>query len=202
MTDIMIDLETMGTGTRQIAIVSVGAIAFEAEGLPGTAGTAARSQIYHNVALQSCLDLGLKVTGDTIMWWLKQSAEARAGLSDPVPQPVKNVLDRLSEFCRAHLGRDGCVWSHGATFDVPILEEIYLLLGEKIPWRFYMVHDTRTIFDRTEKLPSVMSRVGGHNALADALAQARHLQRCTAMLRGSLRPPLAVGSIEEEEVAV
>jgi len=62
---LMIDLETMGN-VKNSAIVSIGAVEFNIEN--GDIG----EEFYAVVNLQSCLDKGMVVNGDTIYWWLNQ----------------------------------------------------------------------------------------------------------------------------------
>ena len=71
---LMLDLETMGNESHSV-ICSIGAVEFDI--ITGETGRA----FYEMVSLQSCLDLGLKVTGSTIEWWLGQNEAARKEVS-------------------------------------------------------------------------------------------------------------------------
>ena len=188
--DVMLDLETVGTSASP-AILSVGAYAFDPLGEPTEEppDDADPCAFYRNVRLQSCIDLGLLVDGATVMWWLGQGADARRALFAPDPVPVDNALDMLGRWFRANFDdQQSYVWSHGATFDVPILEEIYRRLPRRVPWFFSKVHDTRTLFDLCGyRLPKADERPGGHHALRDAWAQAAGVQWCWREARAALQ---------------
>lgn len=180
-TDVMVDLETMST-RGNAAFVSIGAVAFEPSGT--MVQKIGSSIFYQNVDLQSCMSLGLHVDASTIMWWLRQSDAARKALTDPTPQPVELVLKAFSQWYARVTSKESFIWSHGNSFDVPIISECYARIGMKTPWFFSRSHDTRTIFDYVgEKIPAADIRTGGHNSLFDAIAQAEHLQRCLSRLK-------------------
>ena len=132
----MVDLETMGNKSRA-AIISIGAVEFDIE-------TGETCDSFHaNVDLQSSLDVGLEVNGDTIEWWLQQSAEAR----ERVLEDTDSLGFVLSEFTRwfSELGRDVQVWGNSARFDLGILEDAYEALGWSVPWNFRCERDLRTL---------------------------------------------------------
>lgn len=70
MNNLMIDLETMGKN-KDAPIVSIGAVFFTPE--TGDIG----QEFYTVVSLESAMGQGATPDGDTILWWLKQSSEAR-----------------------------------------------------------------------------------------------------------------------------
>ena len=73
MNDLMIDLESMGKKPNA-PIVSIGAVFFNP--LTGELG----QEFYMAVSLESAMDQGAVPDGDTILWWLKQSSEARSAI--------------------------------------------------------------------------------------------------------------------------
>lgn len=180
MKNIMVDLETLST-TKRSAFVSIGAVAFDPD---GTSVPKNGSQtFYRNVDIQSSIDADREVSGDTIYWWLRQSEEARRSLINPAPIALAEALKDFEYWFKANTVRGSIVWSHGATFDVPIIEEAFTHFRLKAPWFFSNANDTRTIFRLADlKLPAADTRVGGHNSLADSIAQAEHLQLCLAKL--------------------
>jgi hypothetical protein len=110
---------------------------------------------------------------DTLAWWGKQSEKARRAL---------NGLDDLEESLiklAAFLPGDAKVWGNGPCFDISILEHAYLQLGLDIPWKFWNVRDCRTVLDMYEfargGLSKSMVKSLEHNALSDAIAQAKQL---------------------------
>ena len=93
--------------------------------------------------------------------------------------PLAESMDRFHKFAW------GCdqFWSHGATFDLVILEDIYRQLGKTFPWRFWQLRDTRSVFDLG--LDPEMPQNSKHNALADAKRQAIGVQNIYAKLRNA-----------------
>ena len=75
------------------------------------------------------------------------------------------------------------VWSHGAGFDVIILEWYFRKIEKAIPWSFWEVRDTRTLFDIG--INPNRATVTAHNALADAVDQAQGVQKIYRTLRSS-----------------
>ena len=176
----MLDLETFGT-RGDTAIASIGAVAFDPHG--NRVPASGVDVFYANVDLQSCIDLGMRVDGSTVAWWMKQSDSARSGLFSPEPKDINLVLRMFTQWYKGVTNRGSFVWSHGATFDVPIITEACLKAKLTSPWQFWSAHDTRTLFDLVGiKLPSADTRTGGHNSLADAIAQAKHVQLCMSKL--------------------
>ena len=72
MKHVMLDLETMGNGPRA-AIVSIGAVFFDP--LTGELG----AEFEAAIDLRSSAKSG-EIDPDTVLWWLGQGEEARAGL--------------------------------------------------------------------------------------------------------------------------
>src|ERR1700752_755293 len=70
MKHVLLDIETMGNTSRS-AITSIGAVQFDLN--TGEIG----EKVYTRVDLQSCLDVGLTMNADTVMWWMKQTDAAR-----------------------------------------------------------------------------------------------------------------------------
>lgn len=185
-TDVMLDIETLSTAPNA-AILSIGAVAFELWGDGPLSGTGVYSFLT-NIELQSCLFYGQKADGGSFKWWMAQEDKARAALFDPEPLAMHQALaqfrDWYEEFGPARL------WSHGANFDVPILDSAYRAMGfDSPPWQYNAVRDTRTLFhvagapwdDWFEEM-----RVGTeHNALDDALTQVLMVQRAWRMVRQS-----------------
>ncbi len=194
--DIMVDLETMGTDTGS-AFVSLGAVAFDLQkpySPPGPGLT-----FYRNIDLQSSLDIGRTINGDTVYWWMSRSQEARESLMTPKPLPLKLVLQQFCEWYLAHHTRyQTCIWSHGLTFDVPMIADAMRQVGMKTPWFFSNANDTRTILRKAGiKMPSADERAGGHNALSDAVLQVEYLLKAMAIIDGKV-----ASTVPEEPEAI
>lgn len=161
-TDIMADLETWGTEPGS-AIAAIGACVVGEPDLT----------FYTTITLQSCLDAGLRVSGSTVEWWLRQAPEAQAALLvDQVD--LESALYQFSAWYHdRQLGRGARLWGNGANFDPVLLESAYRAVGQAIPWKFYEVACYRTMKGLVSfKAPKPTV---AHHALYDALAQAEHL---------------------------
>jgi len=159
---VMLDLETMGTAGDS-SIIAIGAVAFDKD--------AVKERFYINVSLQSCIDAGMVVDGSTVIWWMKQSDEARAVFSDDAPT-LACALSQFSDWFASVNG--GQVWGNGAAFDNVILSTAYKKVGLTQPWKFWDDKCYRTV---KGLYPNVkLNRVGTyHNAVDDAESQALHL---------------------------
>lgn len=167
MTHCMLDLETWGTRPG-CSIRSIGAVIFD----PWQSGLEA--EFYANVDWESCASAGLTVDPGTAEWWESQSPEARAHLQD-TRLTLDYALTLVSAFWRAN--RATFIWGHGASFDPPILEACFRAVGAPVPWKFWDIRDTRTLFDLAGVSLKDFPRAGTHhNALDDAKHQALAVQ--------------------------
>jgi DNA polymerase III epsilon subunit-like protein len=168
MPHLMIDLETMSTDPNA-AITQIGAVAFDP-----SRGPLAASFDRH-VCLESCIRAGMKIDGGTICWWLTQAEGARSGFThgQRSAQAIDTALSELATWVDLTFGAGGPegVWSHGATFDLPILASAFSrVLGRAVPWRYTADRDTRTLFALAgASLPQLAGPSVGveHDALDD-----------------------------------
>lgn len=160
-THCMIDLETLGTRPGSV-ILQIGAVRFKPCADPGTEIQDQRKWTLH---IENQRRYGFTIDGETIAWWMRQSDDARALFAERDVCPLKDALEDLSAFATG-LG----IWSHGASFDIPMLEEAYKRYGLRAPWHHKAVRDTRTLFWLQE--PKWPNNQNKHDALADAMCQA------------------------------
>jgi 3' exoribonuclease, RNase T-like len=188
-TDVMIDLETLDV-LPTATILSIGAVKFDPFG--DDVNDPCAIKFYTRVDVDSCDRLGATVSQSTLDWWANQSAAAQEEAFNPNDRiDVINAMDQLYKFCWGAKR----VWSHGAGFDVTILEWYFRKIGKAIPWSFWEVRDTRTIFDIgiNPNRPPVLA----HHALEDAWNQAVGVQnvynklRTASSVNGELFQPLA-----------
>ena len=128
------------------------------------------------------MDQGAKPDGDTILWWLKQSAEARSAICTDDTHNIDEALYELSDFISRNSDNPRYlkVWGNGANFDNVILRTAYERAGRICPWQFWNDSDVRTMvllgkqlgFDPKHNMP--FDGVA-HNALADAHHQAKYV---------------------------
>ena len=161
---VMLDLETMGNGANS-AIIAIGAVAFDDMGI--------NSRFYEQVSLASCVSIGLECDASTIMWWMRQSDEARSSFRDnDKADHIRGVLARFAKWFVDVGGVE--VWGNGAAFDNAILSNAYRKSGAVQPWKFWNDKCYRTIKGLHPDVS--LERVGTHhNALDDAESQAKHL---------------------------
>jgi hypothetical protein len=190
LSDIMIDLETLATSPNA-SVLTIGAIRFDPFNNDIDSPTC--EKLYLKVDLDSCDELGLEVNDDTIAWWGQQSKEAQdEAFSAEGRIHIREAFDKLYKFCWGAKR----VWSHGASFDTVICENIFRKLNKACPWSFWQVRCTRTLFDIgiDPKRPPVLK----HHALEDAWNQAvgvqnvfKALRTASSGLNGKLFMPLA-----------
>jgi hypothetical protein len=176
-TDVMIDLETLDV-LPTATILTIGAVKFDPFG--DELSEASMVKFYTRVDVDSCDKLGATVSPATLEWWAQQSKEAQDEAFDPQDRAdIHTALDQLYKFCWGAKR----VWSHGAGFDVVILENYFRKINKAIPWQFWEVRDTRTIFDIgiDPKRPPVLK----HHALEDAWNQAVGVQNVYRTLRSA-----------------
>lgn len=166
---VAIDLETLSTSPAAV-MLSIGAVAV-------CESTGTRLQFYAATSVDS--QPGRKTDASTLIWWDKQSTEARKAFdyahSEDCP-PLSQALDQLTDWL-GKLGEthDVYVWGNGADFDIGILSHAYKEISNFVPWDFRKVRDMRTLYDLTLRFGLTISvpRVGTHhNALDDAQFQA------------------------------
>jgi len=166
MIRIMLDLETLGTRPGA-AITAIGAVAFK-----GPRDSC--NQFYQTIDLKSAVECGLKIDADAVLWWMKQSNEARAEFS----KESKGIGQVFMDF-RAWIEQfpaDTEIWGNGSDFDNVLLAEAYQILGYPVPWNFRQNRCYRTMRKLFHTIP-FSKPDNPHNALEDAIAQAVHLMR-------------------------
>ncbi|MFA5048718.1 MAG: 3'-5' exonuclease [Patescibacteria group bacterium] len=162
MKDIMLDLETMSTGSYA-AIISIGAVYFDGDKLG--------QRFYETVSLESVMAAKFSIDASTILWWMRQSDEARKefGKSN---KSIMIVLDEFSSFCKK---RDNVrIWGNGSDFDNVILGNAYRVFKMDIPWKYTNNRCFRTV-KNIHPLKIYPDTHNAHNALSDAVWQAECL---------------------------
>lgn len=135
MKHVMLDLETMGTSPG-CAIVSIGAVQFD------LATGALGRKFYCSIDVNTCIEAGLKIEGDTLMWWVKQSDYARAKLQED-PKNLAAALYQFKMFIEQN--ELTIVWGNSASFDCGILAACYRALKLSVPWMYIHEKCYRTI---------------------------------------------------------
>jgi hypothetical protein len=157
---LMVDLETLDTRTSA-TILTLGAVRFDPY------SDAPMKELYLRVDIDSQDKLGCTVSDDTLKWWNQQDTSIMEEAFDPRNRiPINEVMNQF----HALAWNCDAFWSHGATFDLMILQNIYDKLERAYPWNFWQMRDTRTLFDIG--FDPEMPQGSKHNALEDAKRQA------------------------------
>jgi hypothetical protein len=168
--DIMLDLETLAT-TADAVILSVGAVRFDLDS--GFVFDAPGDAFYRAISIDS--QHTRKISGSTLGWWAKQSDAARAVFTE-TNCTLGKALAELTNWFDPQPGTMPNVWSNGADFDLPMLNHAYDQLGLTPPWQPYAGRCYRTFKNLPGARAIKVERQGlHHNALDDAIYQARHL---------------------------
>lgn len=172
---VMVDLETMGSNSNA-PIVSIGAVFFNPDN--GSMG----AEFYTVVSLESSMLFGGAPDAGTIIWWLKQSSEARSAIAMADTMPLIDALELFSDFIseNSDAGSDVQVWGNGASFDNVILRSSYDRANIECPWKFRNDRDVRTMTELGKAIginPRYDIPFDGdmHNALSDARHQVKYV---------------------------
>lgn len=178
MKHVMIDCETLGT-TADAVIMSLGAVKFNID-----TNEIDDDAFYASISIESNLQLGRRISEPTVLWWLQQEPAAQAVFHEP-KQTLEAALASFSDWL-VHSKR--FVWSKGADFDLPLIAHAYTQLGMDIPWQFWNSRCARTVLKlpHANRVPTPENTLK-HNALQDAVAQARHVQAVMQYL-SALKP--------------
>jgi hypothetical protein len=134
-THLMLDIESLSTRPGAI-VTSAALVRFSDE-----------AHVSLNLSIPEQQALGLETDPETVAWWGRQDPVAWS-LATQNPLPLASVLPYLATWINwAVDGTDFLIWCHGATFDCPLLGEIYRRANVACPWQFWQVRDTRTLYD-------------------------------------------------------
>lgn len=194
MKHVMIDLESMGQSALA-AIIAIGAVAFDP-----TTGKLGES-FYCVVDLQSSMNAGMTIDASTVLWWLKQSDEARKALQSP-GAPLLEALMDLEAFLKqvSPNRKELIVWANGASFDFPILATAFRAHKARLPWDFWNERCARTLIGVARTLFGYQKPVidgTAHNALDDATFQAQIVMEILAKLSATTLVTIAENLREE-----
>lgn len=135
---LMVDIETMGDMFNS-PIISIGAVEFDI-----LTGKTYR-EFYMPVSLKSSLDLGTKPNADTILWWMKQSDDARKTITENKSFNIQYVLKEFRDFIYELKPENLQIWGNSNSFDLGTIANSFGLLGQDIPWKYSLERDVRTL---------------------------------------------------------
>jgi len=161
---LMVDLETLAVSPNAV-VLSLGAVHFDPY------GTGHSDSIYFKIDIDDQDALGREVDPGTLEWWGRQDPAIMEEAFSPDDRiPLVEAMDRFHKF----VWNSSAFWSHGATFDLVILENIYRQLNKPLPWNYWQLKDTRTLFDLGQD--PEMPQGSKHDALQDAIRQSVGVQ--------------------------
>lgn len=156
----MVDLETLDVKSTA-TVLTLGAVRFD------PFSNSPMKELYLRVDIDSQDKLGCTVDDNTLKWWNQQDVSIMEEAFDPRDRiPIHEVINQF----HALAWNCDAFWSHGATFDLMILQNLYDKLGRTYPWQYWQMRDTRTLFDIG--YDPDMPQGSKHNALEDAKRQA------------------------------
>lgn len=162
MSSLMIDLEGLATGP-DTTILTIAAQTFDPFGTGWY-----DKHYYARVTLES--QENRAIDNGTIAWWATQPDHAREeAFNEQDRIPLGQALDELAKF----IWQSRLIWSQGPTYDMNILEHAYKSYCKPLPWKYFQVRDSRTVFSLwpDQPIPST-----SHHALEDCRRQIDMLQ--------------------------
>lgn len=164
---VMIDIETLGT-KPDCVVLTLGAVKFSPYNMiePGPG-------LYMRLDVDEQTARGRSVDEGTIAWWGKQKPDVREEALGEGPDRVK-METMIADLNRFLVGVKN-IWAQGPLLDIVVLENIYRQCERPVPWWYYKVRDSRTVFAMHGD-PRVRGKEGLHNALEDCVSQAVAVQ--------------------------
>jgi hypothetical protein len=177
-TDVMVDLETLGTAPGSI-LLSVGAVAFN-EAQPEEEWATLDIK---PIRVSSSRGYGLAVDEDTLSWWLSQEDAALVLLRDCLTSAAMDLHDAVKKLYTWYpVGAR--LWGNGADFDNVLLNCAFKACTIPTPWAYRDNRCYRTLRAEYKGVVTEPEFQGvRHDALADALHQTRYLQAIWAYKR-------------------
>lgn len=170
MNHVMIDIETMAT-SEDAAITSIGACTFNAHSILDDV-------FYRNIRVDAQqLMFRRLVDRKTLDWWSQRKSPAVYELLKSMSGEAVGLceaLDDLRQYVKKQ-GKINGVWAKPPHFDISILNHAYRTTGIEAPWQHRRIYCVRTLMATVQG--KVEWEQGDHNALHDAIAQAKNVQK-------------------------
>lgn len=177
MQDIMVDVEALGPASSGV-LLQVGAIAFDREGAMTQFDAPSTERLFIATVSLEHIDMA-SIDPDTLRWWLtKTSDAARISVFTPDGSDEREVLESFHAYL-SRLGPRRMICSQ-PSYDFGHLYGLYERHGRKIPWAFRTEEGTRQVARQAEAIGlqrHLAHNETPHNALFDAIAQARDYTR-------------------------
>lgn len=141
MKDIMVDIETLGTGSNSV-IVSISAVTFDF--LTGKIGK--QFEVGINI-LEQALDGGI-IDNSTLQWWSTQSKAAKKALTHIEPMTVEDALTSFNLWIEEAVTvepKDVKLWGNGSNFDNVLIRNLYRRSDVDFVLPYWCDNDVRTL---------------------------------------------------------
>ena len=166
-THAMIDLETLSTNP-DATILTVGGVKFD----PYNSVEPSQG-MYFRVDFEQQSKIKRHVMQDTLDWWGQQDPKImEEALGDDGRISLDETIRTINKWA---VGVD-VFWCQGPLFDYAILQNLYAQMNQPVPWQYWQIRDSRTLFSLVPKDPNE-KRTGLHNALEDCYFQAKKVQK-------------------------
>lgn len=162
-----IDLETIDTSPSS-TVLSLGGVKFNP-----LDSSEPHSEMYFKISIDDQDKLGRTVSDSTIEWWSRQDPKVMDEAFDQ--KNCVTVTEALGKINKFVVGVD-TLWGQGYGFDYTILEDMFRQAKTPIPWNFWIIRDSRTLFSMCKQDPRKLIQNDLHNALADAYYQSKAIQ--------------------------
>ena len=189
MKSLIYDFETLGTNAGESVVVSLAALVFDTDNFlnPGYSYEylLEEAQAVKFDVVDQVTEHGRKIDPSTLKWWGEQSAEAQKQLKPlPTDMPISGLFDWITSVGDpSEIKR---VYTRGNTFDPLFLESVLANSGQRDPYPFYILRDTRstiegmTLFDKEIKngfmVPGLEDKFVAHDAKHDVAMDVMRLQ--------------------------
>lgn len=159
--DVVLDLETLGTGDNA-AVASIGAAI--------VGGPSAVWRIDINEAKAN----GGTVTQSTLDWWARQCPEAREELTGALS--TVDAVTGLAQWAEANgWDRNSTIWGKGPSFDCVILKNALQRAWVEPFWMFWQERCVRTVLQMVPEAGQIAFIGTPHRAEDDAAHEARQV---------------------------
>ena len=170
MNNVMVDIETLGTGQNTV-VLSIALVRFNER----TEGEDLHIKFNRHEVRQQ-VEKGRIIDPDTVMWWLRQDSDAQKAITETYNSDFSRDMEVALEQVLAFVKPDDIVWANPPSFDIAILED--LMRDFNMPClikKHFNVRDLRTMKKVLGTSPKPENFIA-HDALHDCMQQIRDLR--------------------------
>lgn len=163
-TDIMCDLETLGT-TADSVLLSAGFVIARNNEIVAT------HEVFFDLRDQFVGGSYVRrVDPSTLLWWFDQEDTARQAQINVDRIPFRDAIYNIGAWMHANGVNDKTLfWGNGSDFDVAMLCHAFKQVGVPTPWQFWNHRCFRTVKSMYKNIKP--KKVNDHTALNDAINQ-------------------------------